>query len=55
MGQGYDDRAHEVDVDFAEGQVGDQRDVGYEVNGTEMFNELPSSQALIESKDYLPK
>ncbi|KAF9132181.1 hypothetical protein BGX30_012749 [Mortierella sp. GBA39] len=55
MGQEYDDRAQEGDVDFAEGHVGDQRDVGYEVNGAEMFDELPSSQGSTVSEGYLPK
>lgn len=55
MGQEYDDSAQEGDVDLAEGQVDDRRDVGYEVNGIEMSDELLSSQEPVESKDYPPK
>ena len=46
MGQRY-----EGEVGFAGGQVGDQRDVGYEVDGTKMFDELPSSQEPNEFED----
>ncbi|KAG0070277.1 hypothetical protein BGZ89_000971 [Linnemannia elongata] len=55
MGQGYDDRAEERDVDFAQGQIGDRRNVVFEVNGAEMFDEQPSSQVSTESENWLVK